>query len=92
MCLVSLEVTATKNAYPYGFRNGRKYDREMYGLDLLILDVERSQEELRHVNRFGVGCFARDFRYDGFQELFPNDLRLDGLIEGACSHFHLEPR
>ena len=61
----------------------------MYCLDLFVLDLERLQEEFRHVNRFGPRCLARDLRYDGFQELFPNDLRLDGFIEGARGHFHL---
>ena len=61
----------------------------MYCLDLLVLDLERLQEEFRHVDRFDSRCLARDLRYDGFQELFPNDLRLNRFIEGTRGHFHL---
>lgn len=64
----------------------------MYCLDLLVLDLECLQEEFRHMDRFGSSCLARDLRHDRFQELFPNDLRLDGFIEGARSHFHLEDK
>ena len=92
MCQVSHKASKTKNAYPYGFGNCRKYDREMDRLDLLVLDVKRSQEEFSHVDRLGVRRLARDLGYDGFQQLFPNDLRLDGFIEGTSSHFHLKPR
>jgi len=62
----------------------------MYRLDLLVLDLERLQEEFRHVDRFNSRCLARNLRYDRFQELFPNDLRLNRFIEGTRSHFHLE--
>lgn len=91
-CVVSREVTTTGNTYPYGFGNGGKYDWEVYRLDLLVLDVERSQEELRHVDRFGVGCLTLDLGHDGLEEQFPHDPRLDSFVEGARSHFHLEPR
>ena len=61
----------------------------MYCLDLLVLNLERLQEEFRHVDRFDSRCLPRNLGYDGFQELFPNDLRLNRFIEGAGSHFHL---
>src|SRR6266478_1762969 len=77
---VSREIIETYHTYPYGFGNGREYDGEMYCLDLLILDLERLQEELRHADRFNSRCLAHNLRYDGFQELFPNDLRLHGFI------------
>lgn len=63
---VSPEAMETARTYPYGFGNGREYDGEVYCLDLLILDLERLQEKLRHVDRFDSGRFARDLRYDGF--------------------------
>lgn len=86
---VSLEVAETSNTYPYGFRDGREYDGEMDCLDFLVLDLERLQEKFRHADRFGPRCLARDLGYDGSEELFPNDLRLDSFIKGARCHFHL---
>ena len=64
----------------------------MYRLDLLVLNLKRLQEEFGHVDRFDSRCLARDLKYDGFQQLFPNDLRLNRFIEGTRSHFHLEQK
>lgn len=61
----------------------------MYCLNLFVLNVERPQEEFRHMDSFCLRSLACYLGYDGSQKLFPNDLRLDSLIEGARSHFHL---
>ena len=61
----------------------------MYCLDLFVLNLECLQEEFRHVYCLCFGGLARDLGYDRSQELPPNYLRLDRLIEGARGHLHL---
>ena len=89
MHLISHEAAPHRSTYPYGFGNCREYDREMYCLDLLVLDMEGFQKKFGQVDRSCFGRVARDLGNDGLEELFPNNLRFHSFVEGARSNFHL---